>query len=277
MKKSIVLGADDYGQAEAVSHGIIDLIQAGRITATSALVNAPDWPLHARWLLPHRAKALFGLHLNLTQGAPLSPVFQAAYGGTFPSLRHLLLRAYSGRLSPSLVQVEFMAQLEAFKSAMGFYPAYLDGHQHVHHFPGVRAGLQAMYESAGLKALGVRIRSVSRPLSWGSFIHDPKAALIQWTGASALENNWLKPQGILHNTSFEGIYSFSQSAGCRAHFQRFFAAIQDGGMIMCHPGRAGADAADPIHASRHHEYAYLLSDDFLQDIQAAGIILASSF
>lgn len=277
MKKSIVLGADDYGQAEAVSQGIIDLIQAGRLSATSSLVNGPDWRLHARWLLPHRAKALFGLHLNLTQGAPLSPAARAALGNRFPGLSHLLFKALSRRLSPLVIAAEFSAQLEAFKSAMGFYPAYLDGHQHVHHFPVVREGLRAFYEAAGLHAQGVRIRSVHRPLPLTARLKDPKAALIQWTGASALNEEWLIPEGILHNTSFEGIYDFSQSRECRVYFQGFFKAIQDGGMIMCHPGRASVDADDPIADARYQEYRYLMSDDFLQDIQQAGIRLSASF
>src|SRR5690348_6359037 len=106
MTKRIVLGADDYGQAEAVSRGIIDLILAGRITATSSLTNGPDWPMHARWLLPCRGKAAFGLHLNLTQGAPLSPQFKAAYGDTFPSLGRLLLLAGTRVLKQSVVEAE---------------------------------------------------------------------------------------------------------------------------------------------------------------------------
>jgi predicted glycoside hydrolase/deacetylase ChbG (UPF0249 family) len=269
MTKRIVLGADDYGQAEAVSRGIIDLILAGRLTATSALTNGPDWPTHARWLLPCRGKAAFGLHLNLTQGTPLSPEFKAAYGDTFPGLGVLLLRAYAGQLKPAAVEAELAAQLEAFKQAMGFYPAYLDGHQHVHHFPVVRAALKRVYENAQLAGFRVRIRSVHRPVR----LSDPKACLIEWTGAKRLLDDWLIPDAIPHNSSFEGIYSFNAAPQCRQYFQQFFANIQDGGMIMCHPGRASTDPTDPIASARHHEYAYLMSDDFRFDCEVAGVIL----
>lgn len=269
MTKRIVLGADDYGQAEAVSRGIIDLILAGRITATSSLTNGPDWPTHARWLLPCRGKAAFGLHLNLTQGRPLSPQFKAAYGDTFPSLGRLLLLAGTRVLKQPVLEAELMAQLEAFKQAMGFYPAYLDGHQHVHHFPVVREALKSVYEAAGLFEMGVRIRSVHRPIT----LSNPKACLIEWTGAKRLLDDWLIPNHIPHNTSFEGIYSFANASQCRQHFQQFFANIQDGGMMMCHPGRASTDPSDPIAAARHYEYAYLMSDDFRFDCEVAGVTL----
>ncbi len=272
--KRIVLGADDYGQAEAVSRGIIDLILAGRLTATSALVNTPHWPTHARWLLPCRDKAAFGLHVNFTEGRPLSPAFQKHYGEVFPSLGVLLLKVNTGRLRLDLATEELFAQLETFKTAMGFYPAYIDGHQHVHHFPIIRTALQRVYEAAQLKTLGVRVRSVHREMGFADVFRDPKASLIEWTGAKALLNTWLLPDGIPHNTSFEGIYTFSDSRQCRTYFQRFLANVQDGGMIMCHPGRAGSDADDPIGASRNDEYQYLASDAFLQDCQAASVVLS---
>lgn len=272
--KRIVLGADDYGQAEAVSRGIIDLILADRLTATSALVNFEHWPAHARWLLPCREKALLGLHLNLTEGIPLSVSFKKQYGDRFPSLGALLLRASMRRLSQAAVADELAAQLAAFKSAMGFYPAYLDGHQHVHHFPIVRDALRQVYEAAGLKSLGVRVRSVHRHTHWTSLLQDPKASIIEWTGANALLNQWLIPERIPHNTSFEGIYAFSDSQQCRRYFQRFLANIQDGGMIMCHPGRSSQTGGDPIGLSRYDEYQYLASDEFLKDCQAASVVLS---
>lgn len=273
MTKSIVLGADDYGQAEAVSRGIIDLILAGRLTATSSLVNGSDWPIHARWLAPCRAHADLGLHLNLTQGAPLSAAFRAAHGKTFPSLGRLLMLAVLGRLSVAVVAEELRAQLEAFKDTLGFFPAYLDGHQHVHHFPVVRDALRLVYEAAGLKPLGVRVRSVYRPIGWRDALSSPKASLIQWTGAAALRNEWLEPEAIPHNTSFEGIYSFTESPRCRRHFQAFLQNIQPGGVIMCHPGRESHDPTDPIAPTRYLEYTYLMSDAFLQDCERAGIQL----
>lgn len=273
MTKRIVLGADDYGQAEAVSRGIIDLILAGRLTATSSLTNGPDWSTHARWLLPCRGKAAFGLHLNLTQGTPLSTEFKAIYGDTFPGLGSLLLRAHARLLNQAAVQAELQAQLDAFKQAMGFYPAYLDGHQHIHHFPIVREALKGVYEAAQLSGLGVRIRSVHRPEALKHVLSDPKASLIEWTGAKRLLDDWLIPNQIPHNASFEGIYHFKAAAQCRAYFKQFFANIQDGGMIMCHPGRLSEDPSDPIASARHHEYAYLMSDDFRFDCDMAGVTL----
>jgi len=48
-----------------------------------------------------------------------------------------------------------------------------------------------------------------------------------------------------------------------------------GGLIFCHPGRRSPDtAADPIAAAREREWAYLASEAFAADLQAADVSLA---
>ena len=48
-----------------------------------------------------------------------------------------------------------------------------------------------------------------------------------------------------------------------------------GGLIFCHPGQRSPEAArDPIAAAREREWAYLASDAFATDLQAAGVTLA---
>jgi predicted glycoside hydrolase/deacetylase ChbG (UPF0249 family) len=64
-KKRIVLCADDYGQAPAISQGIIELLNQSRLSATSCMVNMPDWPVSAKELLPFINYVDLGLHFNL--------------------------------------------------------------------------------------------------------------------------------------------------------------------------------------------------------------------
>src|SRR5690606_25772598 len=135
-----VLCADDYGQAEAVSNGILSLLATNRLTAVSCLVNQPGWVDQAGRLLPYLDKVDVGLHLNFTEGAPISREFCEQVGSRFPSLSRMLLRTMLGvpRLPRAAVYAEIKAQLAAFTRAMGRAPRYIDGHQHVHHLPGVQ-------------------------------------------------------------------------------------------------------------------------------------------
>jgi predicted glycoside hydrolase/deacetylase ChbG (UPF0249 family) len=41
---TIAICADDYGLSYGVSAGIIEALEAGRLSAVSALVNGPRWP-----------------------------------------------------------------------------------------------------------------------------------------------------------------------------------------------------------------------------------------
>ena len=131
--KSIILCADDYGQNQAISQAIIELIKNDRLSATSCMTNSPLWPQHATWLSPLRSRADMGLHFNLTEGVPLSDRLKNAHG--FMPLSKLIIRAYWRLLNAAAIEEEFIAQLEAFRAAMGAYPDFIDGHQHVQQLP----------------------------------------------------------------------------------------------------------------------------------------------
>src|SRR5262245_10068587 len=76
----IVLCADDYAVAPGVSRAICALIEQGRLSATSCMTVSPHWPEHARWLRPLGDRADIGLHLTLTDHAPIGAMRLAADG-----------------------------------------------------------------------------------------------------------------------------------------------------------------------------------------------------
>ena len=64
--------------------------------------------------------------------------------GELPAFGRVLRGALSGRLPLAEIADEFRRQIDAFAAAMGREPDFLDGHQHVHAFPGVRHALFPM-------------------------------------------------------------------------------------------------------------------------------------
>jgi hypothetical protein len=70
-------------------------------------------------------------------------------------LRSLILDAYTRRLDRRSIRAEIRLQLNAFEAALGRAPDYIDGHQHVHQLPGVRAEL--------LDELAARYRTDQQP------------------------------------------------------------------------------------------------------------------
>lgn len=271
MTKRIVLCADDYGQAETVSRGILELLAAKRLTAVSCLVNHGSIREQAESLRVYQEQADIGLHLNFTDGEPMSRVFRERVSKRFLPLSQVLWRTHSRwpRFPHEAVAAEIHAQLDAFTVAFGGLPRFIDGHQHIHHLPGIREALFEVY-AARLANSGVILRAVTQtPRARGI-----KANIIQFTGGGSFAQ-YLDLRGIPHNTTFAGIYPFRQSRRFRHYFQRFLHDSADKGLIMCHPGLATtAESRDPIKAARQLEFDYLQSPEFLADCQAADVQLA---
>ena len=82
--KSVILCADDYALNESVSHGIVALAEAGRLSATSVMTLSPRWAMDAAVLAPWRGRIDVGLHLDWTSefalaaghGAPLGALMR---------------------------------------------------------------------------------------------------------------------------------------------------------------------------------------------------------
>ena len=145
MSRRIWLCADDYGISPGVNRAIRDLIENGRLNATSAMVVGPAIGRDEVNALTAAAKAnprcAIGLHVTLT--APFRPLtmhFRPIEGGLFLPHTKLLRRGLMGRLDSELIHTEVTVQLAAFVDLFGRPPDFVDGHQHVQLFPGVRDG-----------------------------------------------------------------------------------------------------------------------------------------
>jgi len=262
MTKRIVLCADDYGQALAISQGILQLIQQKRLSATGCMVNTIAWPECAQWLVPFYQQVDIGLHFNLTHGTALSS------GAAFPSLSQLLRQSFLRQLNQAAIEAECHAQIDQFQAATGFLPDFIDGHQHVHQFPVIRDAVIAVHQQRLPKAY---MRYVYEPLN-GNF----KKMMIRATGTKALERLLIK-HNIPHNQSFAGIYDFKQADQYSTFFPDFLRNIQEGGLIMCHPGFTSSTEKDEIAKARIAEYQYLSSDKFLADCERYHVEISRYF
>ena len=266
MTKRIVLCADDYGQAEAVSRGILDLLAAGRLTAVSCMVNQPGWQEQAQWLQQYRDKADIGLHLNFTHGSPLSEDYRDHIGETFMSLPGLIWETMTD------AKWFYREGLAAFTAAMGFAPNFIDGHQHVQHLPLISDELIHVYRNK-LQDEPVYVRSVSEEMGiFDYFFKDFKKVVIYFTGGAGFAEH-LDLNGIPHNTTFAGFYPFGNARCYRRYFRKFLRGSADRGLIMCHPGVAANDKSDPIRRSRAAEFDYLRSQEFTEDCERYDVTL----
>lgn len=269
--KRIVLCADDYGQAEAISKAILMLIERNRLSATSCLVTTSHWKQHAEWLKAMQPNIDIGLHLNFTEGKPVSQQYRAEYGDTFFNLSSLIKNALTRKLNSDVILAECHAQLDQFIELMGFLPDFVDGHQHVHHFPGIRDALISVYTER-LQVKKSYIRLVNEKIHWTDCFCNIKKLIIYALGVNEF-SRLLKKHKIPHNSSFSGIYPFRKARHYRKFFLDFLRGIHHKGLIMCHPALMSSNSADSIAKARLAEYEYLSGDSFLTDCLNNGIIL----
>lgn len=267
MTRRLALCADDFGSTLPLSEAIAALAERSRLVAISCLTNGPHWRAAAPLLRSLGAHVERGLHFNLTDGSPLSAEL-AKIWPRFPTLPQLIARAHLGALPRAALQAEFSAQIEAFATATGATPRFVDGHQHVHHLPRIRT---IVLDALARYPAQAAVRNTGHVLGPGFEI---KRVLIERTGGRAL-SRLLRERGIAHNATLTGVYDFRQT-DYRALMRRWLVEVPDAGaLLFCHPGSAdGGASADPIAHARAREAAYLGSPEFEADLLAADVKLA---
>jgi chitin disaccharide deacetylase len=269
--RRIWLCADDYGLSPGVNRAIRDLIERGRLNATSVMVVGPaigrDEVSLLRAAVANRAHCAIGLHVTLT--APFRPLtmhFQPLYGGMFLTFPKLLRAGLLRRLDPEIIHAELMVQLAAFNELFGRAPDFVDGHQHAQLFPVVRDAFLAAVKQTAPDAW---VRQGGRDAPLVRRIGTPKALFLDVLSAQfrrrALRAN------IAFNPGFAGAYDFSQTRDFGALMRQFLDGLPEGGLIMCHPGFVDETlvSLDPLTVQREHEHAFLGGEHF-PDLLAAN-------
>lgn len=272
--RPIIVCADDFGIAPGVSEAIAELIDAGRLSATSCMTALPDWRRRAGLLRETVARhpADAGLHLTLTDHVPLTAAPGLAHAGRLPPMGRLLPRALARAVPRQAVRDELRAQLDAFEDAWNGPPDYIDGHQHAHVLPGIR---EALVEELLLRypSTPVWVRNCCEPLARCVRRRTalPKALLISSLGLGL--QRLLHHHGLPANDGFAGLHDFSGRVPFRTLMQSFLAGSGPRPLVHVHPGRVDDElrACDVLTTPRETELAYLASPAFADDLAAAGL------
>ncbi|MFO9525544.1 ChbG/HpnK family deacetylase [Legionella pneumophila serogroup 1] len=262
--KNIFLCADDFGLNHGITQGILKMARLQRLSAVSCIVNASSFDVDAPDLLALKNGVRTGLHFNLTEGYFLSHPDKLCFG-----LRELLIRSHLGILNSRLISDELNTQLDHFIKVMGKLPDFIDGHQHIHQFPGIRRIIIDMYEQR-LKGKSIFIRSTYPSVNMSGY--QAKTKILGITGGKILSSQ-LKKTNIPHNPYFAGIYDFSDRTNYRSLFRQWLNNVPTNTLIMCHPGEG--ENNDVITVARIRELNYFLSDEFVQDCEEYQVHLTT--
>jgi len=273
--RRIWLCADDYGLSPGVNRAIRDLIERGRLNATSVMVVGPSIGRDEIGALQAAAagspRCAVGLHVTLT--APFRPLtmhFKPADGGMFPAFPNLLRAGLLRRLDPEIIHAELMVQLAAFTEMFGRAPDFVDGHQHAQLFPQVRDAFLAAVKTAAPDAW---VRQGGRNQRLARRLAAPKALVLDVLSAQFRQR--AARAGIAFNPAFAGAYDFSRRPDFGVLMPQFLEGLPEGGLIMCHPGFVDETlvSLDPLTDHREHEHAFLGGDQFAHLLAANKVTL----
>ena len=141
--KQLIVNADDFGYTRGVNRAILHAYRNGIVTSTSLLANGPAF-VDAVEQAKSEPGLDVGCHLNLVEGAPLSPPGKIPHlvgtDGKFHRMSGLTLRLLSGSVPAAEIERECSAQLEKLLRA-GIRLSHVDTHQHMQIHPRAAAAV----------------------------------------------------------------------------------------------------------------------------------------
>ncbi len=243
--KKLIVTADDFGLTQGVNEAIVLAHRQGIVTSASLMVNGMAFESAASLARQHAGLDV-GLHLNLTQGHPVSdpgtiPSLASSRGFLYDHPLALAVGLIRRRVRAIDLEREIQAQLER-ALGVGLEITHVDGHKHVHVIPnvlqvlckvapayGIKALRSVVERAPGLRSLLLRNRQARRLLL--------KQYLFGKT-ASAIWKLWWPVRASPAFVVPERFYGITQTGFLDFDaFTRVVHDLQSGvNELMCHPG-----------------------------------------
>ena len=278
--KQLIVNADDLGADEARNRGIFEAIEAGVVTSVSLLVNGPALDDALRRIRSMgSSRVSFGLHLNLSEGRPLSSDLRILAGpdGSFlgKAATHQLLTQDGDTALRKEVSRELSAQIKVLCDA-GIDIQHIDGHQHVHVFPAARRSVVQRAESHGIP--WIRIPEEAFPTDQRDEIPASlKEEALLFSKMARTARHELNGTGIRTTDHFRGL--FLRGRLSLMTLEKALRALPSGlTELMVHPGRIPVvPLRSPFstfsNRDRERELEGLLNQGFRQILEIENIDL----
>jgi hypothetical protein len=260
----LIVNADDYGYFGCVSRGIVEAAERGIVTATGVFANSPRFDEDVP-ALRDCARLDAGVHLNLTDGRPLTPDMRARlarWGGRFPGKFAMARAVLTGAVRRREIEVEWRAQIERCLDS-GLKLQFLNSHEHIHMLPVLFPLAQAFADEYRVPHLRFATADLARSRGGAGLLRGAIIAAV----AAACRRRLARPVA--------GFLGLEASGRLRlADLDAATARLAPGAVyeLMCHPGRFDpAEVADPRLLAYHDWEGELatLTDPRAQELLAA--------
>ena len=194
---TFIVNADDFGRDEETTRAIMECFQRGYVNQTTLMVNMPYAEKAVELARQAGIANRVGLHLNLTQGTPLTDTIKKISAFCNRTGDFLVNRVgCNGKRLPknmlNAIAEEVRAQVARYIS-YGLPLMHCDGHHHAHNRLGLYSTILPILKDAGFRSVRNRY-TVFGPL---------------WCGVRGRMGNWrfrrfIKHLGLASTEAFGG-------------------------------------------------------------------------
>ena len=273
--KKVIFNADDFGLTKGVNMGILQCFKSGIATDSSLLMNFEATEDAVKIIKRNKLNA--GIHLNLTEGKPLSNKVHTLIdkNGNFFNITKFSLKLIANKISEVDIEREFTAQIEKFLSKK-LTPTHIDTHQYIQMF-------QKVCKVAIKTAKKYRINKIRH-----SYEEQSSAFIFKYykkqhlkslivSSLSKKSKNIFKREKFIAPDHFRGINTIDSIFPMKS-FINILRNLKSGTTeIMCHPGYSSENLEKISFYSkqRENELRALTSKRLKDEIKRLNIKLIS--
>ena len=153
-RRIVVVNADDFGASHQTNCAILQAFEKSLISSTTVMANMPAFEEACHLARQQHLERSVGLHLNLTQGKPLTDRIATCRtlcdgDGCFRPPRTVLWLSANEVLA---LEAEIVAQVLACER-QGITPTHWDSHNHIHTQFGIATVVIRMAKRFGVRAI----------------------------------------------------------------------------------------------------------------------------
>lgn len=285
----LIINVDDFGMSQSINGAVFDLIDLGTISSTSVMVNMP----YANQItkIINRSEISIGLHINITEGYPVSPPELIPsivdQNGLFYPKNTLIKKIKQGEVDYHDVRREVFNQYNLLKSMTGNRNLHFDSHQGSTRIKFVYDSIAELVRQEKLRS-SIRVHTKYYLITTenSSKIISPTINNFRHLGLRRVliellllkkRNYWRKtfqtPDGMLFNKDNNTI-SILKDLCSLITIPRFNGVLE----LMCHPSRHSNDlSTDQMPESRVVEYKLLKSLDFQNFVSKIKLVNFESY
>jgi hopanoid biosynthesis associated protein HpnK len=281
------VNADDFGLTESVNRGITVAHRDGILTSTSLLANGSAFA-EAVSLSEGFPQLSVGVHLNLSEGKPVSPAARIqslvnAQGQLHFNPVQLWMGIRRGQISVEQIQSECRAQIQRVFDS-GITPTHLDGHLHAHVLPQLSTVVIGLAEEFRIRSIRCPVEDLQAtlPLVWklgGASTATLKRSAITW-GVSSFARRLREQLRLAGFTCPRSFFGLAHTGFLDAKALSALLALVPHGTteLMCHPGYASEQLENlggGVTREREVEVLALTAPEIKESVRALGIRLVS--